>query len=123
MGTIKRLDCLDVSTTDLNDAVAVYQRNFDLAVKLMPGGGSATVSIGGAEINLMASGPDVQSEGMSGVWLEADDVDTVCAALNKSGYGFRPVRVAGARRIVEVDPQSANQVPLFIFDRKGTAKL
>jgi hypothetical protein len=121
MATIKRLDSLDVSTTDLNDAVAVYQRNFDLAVKLTPGGGYAVVSIGGAEINLMAAGSQAQGEGMAGVWLEAEDVDAVCAALTKSGYGFKPVRVTGARRIVEVERQSANQVPLFIFDCKGTA--
>jgi hypothetical protein len=118
MPRIKRLDSLEVSTTDLNDAVATYQRNFDLAVKVTPGGGSAKVSIGSAEINVIAAEPEGQAEGMSGVWLEADDVDAVCAALSKSGYAFKPIRVAGARRIVEVDPQSANQVPLYIFDRK-----
>jgi hypothetical protein len=118
MPAIKRLDSLEVSTTDLNDAVAIYQRNFDLAVKVTPGGGSARVSIGDAEINLIAAGPQDQGEGMSGVWLEAEDVDVVCVALSKSGFGFKPIRIAGARRIVEVDPQSANQVPLYIFDRK-----
>jgi hypothetical protein len=119
MATIKRLDRIEVSTADLNDAVSVYRRNFDLGVKLAPGGNSAAVSIGDAEISLMPAGPQADLEGMSGVWLEAEDVDAVCAALGKGGYGFKPIRVAGSRRLVEVEPKSANQVPLFIFDRKA----
>ena len=120
MATIKRLDRLDVSTADLNDAVSVYRRNFDLGVKLASGGNSAAVSIGDAEIILVpAAGPQVEGEGMSGLWLEAEDVEAVCAALSKGGYDFKPIRVAKSRRVVEVEPKSANQVPLFIFDRKG----
>ncbi|HEV3113421.1 MAG TPA: hypothetical protein VGY99_23290 [Candidatus Binataceae bacterium] len=118
MATIKRLDRLDVSTVDLNDAVSVYRRNFDLGVKLAPGGKSAAVSIGDAEISLVPAEPQGEGEGMSGVWLEAENVDAVCAALSKGGYGFKPIRVANSRRVVEVEPKSANQVPLFIFDRK-----
>jgi hypothetical protein len=118
MATIKRLDRLDVSTVDLNDAVSVYRRNFDLGVKLAPGGKSAAVSIGDAEISLVPAEPHGEGEGMSGVWLEAENVDAVCAALSKGGYGFKPIRVANSRRVVEVEPKSANQVPLFIFDRK-----
>ena len=119
MAKIKRLDHLDISTADLNDAVSVYRRNFDLVVKLAPGGNSAAVSIGDAEINLVPAGPQGEGEGMSGVWLEAEDIDAVCTALGKGGYEFKPIRVAKSRRIVEVEPKSANQVPLFIFDRKG----
>jgi hypothetical protein len=118
MATIKRLDRLDVSTTDVNDAASVYRRNFDLGVKLAPGGNSAAVRIGDAEISLVPAGPQ-DAEGMTGLWLEAEDVDAVSAALSKGGYGFKPIRVAGSRRVVEVEPKSANQVPLFIFDRKG----
>jgi hypothetical protein len=117
MATIKRLDHLDVGTADLNDAVSVYQRNFNLGVKLAPGGNSAAVTIGDAEISLVSAPAD--AEGMSGLWLEAEEIEAVCAALKKAGYSFGPTRIEGARRIVEVDPQSANQVPLFIFDRKG----
>ncbi len=116
MATIRRLDRLDVSTADLNDAVSVYRRNFELPVKLEPGSNSAAVSIGDAQISLIPSG--AEGEGMSGLWLEADDVDAVCAALSRSGYAFKPVRVAGERRVLEVEPKSANQVPLFIFDPK-----
>ncbi len=116
MATIRRLDRLDVSTADLNDAVSVYRRNFELPVKLEPGSNSAAVSIGDAQISLVP--PGTEGEGMTGLWLEADDVDAVCAALSKSGYAFKPIRMAGERRVVEVEPKSANQVPLFIFDRK-----
>ncbi len=118
MATIRRLDRLDVSTADLSDAMSVYRRNFELPVKPASDGTSATVSIGDAQINLIPAASAAESEGMSGLWLQADDVDAVCAALSKSGYAFKPSRVADARRIVEVEPKSANQVPLFIFDRK-----
>lgn len=118
MAAIKRLDRLDVSTADLNDAVAVYRRNFDLGVKLARGENSAVVAIGDAQINLIPA-PQSEAEGMSGLWLEAEDVDQVCAALKNHGCGFKPVRIEAGQRIVEVDPKSANQVPLFIFDRKG----
>lgn len=117
MATIKRLDRLDVSTTDINDAVSVYRRNFDLRVKVASGGNSAAVSIGDAEISLTPTQED--TEGMSGVWLEAEDVETVGAALTRAGYNFRPVRAIGSCRVLEVEPQAANQVPLFIFDRKA----
>ena len=117
MATIKRLDRLDVSTADLNDAVAVYRRNFDLGVTVAAGGKSAAVSIGDAEISLVPAAGD--AEGMSGVWLEAEDVEAVVAALSKAGYNFQPLRTIGSRRILEVEPQAANQVPLFIFDRKA----
>ena len=117
MAIIKRLDRLDVSTADLNDAVSVYRRNFDLSVTVAAGGKSAAVSIGDAEISLVPAQGD--AEGMSGVWLEAKDVEAVAAALSKAGYNFKPVRAVGSRRVLEVEPKAANQVPLFIFDRKA----
>jgi hypothetical protein len=119
MAELKRLDRLDVTTTDVKDAASVYQRNFGLGVKLAPDAASASVSIGDAEISLIPAASQAESEGMSGLWLEAQDVEAVCAALTSRGYGFKPIRAANGRRIVEVEPQSANQVPLFIFDRKG----
>ncbi len=118
MATIRRLDRVDVGTADLNDAISVYRRNFELPVTPAPDGKSATVGIGDAQINLIPASSPAEGEGMSGLWLQADDVDAVCAALSKSGYAFKPVRIAGERRVLEVEPKSANQVPLFIFDRK-----
>jgi Glyoxalase/Bleomycin resistance protein/Dioxygenase superfamily len=118
MATIKRLDRLDVGTADLNDAIAVYQRNFNLGAKVAPDAASAAVRIGDADITLIPV-PQADSEGMSGLWLEADDVDKVRAALDNAGYSFKPIRTSNSRRILEVEPQSANQVPLFIFDRKA----
>ena len=118
MATIKRFDRLDVNTADLNDAVSVYRRNFNLGVKVASDGHSAAVSIGNAEISLMPV-PQADAEGMSGVWLEADDVEAVGAALSKAGYSFKPIHVVSSRRVLEVEPKSANQVTLFIFDRNG----
>ncbi len=119
MAKIKRLDRLDVTTTDVNDAASVYQRNFGLGVKLAPDAATASVSIGDAEISLTPAASQSEAEGMSGLWLEAEDVEAVCVALTRGGYGFKPVRTANGRRIVEVEPKSTNQVPLLIFDRKG----
>jgi hypothetical protein len=117
MATIKRLDRLDVNTTDLNDAASVYRRNFSLGVKVAPDGNSAAVRIGDAEISLIPAA-QADAEGMSGVWLEAEDVEAVSAALSRAGYSFKPVRTVGSRRVLEVEPKSANQVALFIFDLK-----
>jgi hypothetical protein len=119
MASIKRLDRLDITATDVKDAASVYQRNFDLAVTLEPGAASAVVAIGDAQISLLPARPQSEPEGMSGLWLEVEDLDSVCAGLKKAGYGFKPIRVENGRRILEVEPQAANQVPLFIFDRKG----
>ncbi len=118
MPTIKRLDRLDVNTTDLNDTIATYRRNFNLAVAPGADGKSAAVTIGDALINLIRS-PQADAEGMSGVWLEAENVELVSAALDQAGYSFKPIRADGSRRVLEVEPQSANQVPLFVFDRKA----
>jgi hypothetical protein len=119
MATIKRLDRLDVTATDVNDAASVYRNNFSLGVKVSADAASAVVSIGDAQIRLLPAAAQAEAEGMSGVWLEAEDIDALCAALRRGNHEFKPVRVAEGRRIVEVDPKSANQVPLFIFDRKG----
>ncbi len=124
MAILKRLDRLDVATSDLADAAATYQRNFGFAVTKSADGTTATVKVGGAEIRL-ASGPavatqiDKAGEGMFALWLEAADIDTVLAAMRKAGVEPGAVRIDSGRRILAIDPAQANQVPLFIFDRKG----
>ena len=82
------------------------------------------MSVGGAEIRLAsgASAADAikaNGEGMFGVWLEADDLDQVVAALKKAGIATDAIRKDAGRRIIGIDPKVANQVPLYIFDRKG----
>ena len=119
---IKRLDRLDVATSDLNDAASIYEKNFGF--KVTRSGEHASVTIGGAEIRLAsgASAADAlkaNGEGMFAVWLEADDVDRVVAALNKAGVAAGAIKKEAGQRILAVDPKIANQVPLFIFDRKG----
>jgi Glyoxalase/Bleomycin resistance protein/Dioxygenase superfamily len=126
---IKRLDRLDIATSDLADASAIYERNFGFAVRREPSadGSSevAMVTVGDAEIRLRA-GADAAAfiaangQGLAALWLEADDVDIVAAALDRAGLARRPVRREADRRVLEVDPKAANMVPLFIFDRRPT---
>jgi predicted enzyme related to lactoylglutathione lyase len=123
MATLKRLDRIDVATADLADAAQIYRNNFGFEVAQSPDGASATVRIGTSEIRL-AAGPQAQQviagsgEGMFALWLEADDVDQVAAALRKDGIEPAAIRVEAGRRVLAIDPKLANQVPLFIFDRK-----
>ena len=119
---IKRFDRLDVATSDLNDAASIYERNFGF--KVTRSGEHASVTIGGAEIRLAsgASAADAikaNGEGMFALWLEADDLDQVIASLKKAGIAADAVKEEAGQRILAVDPKFANQVPLFIFDRRG----
>jgi len=117
---IKRLDTLEVATSDLADAASIYEKNFGFSVARSADGKSASVKVGGAEIRLVAGGAiDSSSEGMIGLWLEAEDVDQVIAAFRAAGLDAGAIRIAPGRRILTIDPKLANQVPLFIFDRKA----
>ena len=119
---ITRLDRLDVATSDLNDAASIYEKNFGF--KVTRSGEQASVTIGGAEIRL-ASGAfatdalKANGEGMFALWLEADDLDQVVASLKKAGIAAGAIKKEAGQRILAVAPKVANQVPLFIFDRKG----
>jgi hypothetical protein len=129
---ITRFDRLDVVTSDLADATAIYERNFGFAVRResssangLPASDEAVVMVGDAEIRLCAGSAaagfiEANGEGLAAIWLEADDVDAVAAALDNAGLGRRPIRCDAGRRILEVDPRAANMVPLFIFDRRPT---
>ena len=119
---LKRLDTLEVATSDLNDAVSIYEKNFGFTVEREDN--AATVEIGGAVIKLRAgesAAPALAAngEGMMGLWLEADDIDLVSLALKRVGIDPGAPRCAGDRRVLAIDPKHANQVPLYIFDRKG----
>ncbi len=117
---IKRLDTLEVATSDLADAASIYEKNFGFAVARPADGKSASVKVGGAEIRLVAAAAiDSSSEGMIGLWLEAEDVDQVIADFRTAGLDAGAIRIESGRRILTIDPKLANQVPLFIFDRKA----
>lgn len=120
---LKRFDALEVATADLADAISTYQRNFDFKVEGAPAADRATIKVGGAEIRLIAgsAAPAMAStgEGLAAVWLEAEDIDQVTSALASAGIRPPPIRVETGRRILAIDPKLANQVPLFIFDRKA----
>jgi predicted enzyme related to lactoylglutathione lyase len=121
---IKRFDRLDIATADLADATRLYEHNFDFVVRREGSSDDATIKIGDAEIRLRAglAAADViaaTGEGLAAIWLEADDLDSVAAALKRAAVVFAPIRREGDRRVLAVDPKSANMVPLFIFDRKG----
>lgn len=119
---IKRLDRLDVTTSDLNEAASIYEKSFGF--KVTRSGEHASVTIGGAEIRLAsgASAADAikaNGEGMFGLWLEAENLDQVVAALKRAGIASGAMKKEAGERVLAVDPKVANQVPLFIFDRRG----
>ncbi|HZP44997.1 MAG TPA: VOC family protein [Candidatus Binataceae bacterium] len=119
---IKRFDSVDVATADLADASRIYRQNFGLSIRTE--GDEATIAIGDGLIRLR-SGAAVSDliaasgEGLAAVWLEAEDVEAASAALRQAGAKVAPIRIENGRRVVAVDPQSANCVPLYIFDRRG----
>ena len=77
------------------------------------------MKVGGAEIRLVTGAAiDSSSEGMIGLWLEAEDVDQVVANFHIAGLDAGTIQIESGRRILTIDPKLANQVPLFIFDRK-----
>ena len=117
----KRFDRLDVATSDLADTIRVYQHNFGLVS--VREGDEATIAIGDAQIRLRAGASVSETiastgEGLAGVWLEADDLEAAAEALRKAGAVLEPIRIEHRRRILAVDPKSANMVPLYLFDRK-----
>jgi predicted enzyme related to lactoylglutathione lyase len=121
---LKRLDSIEVATSDLADAASLYEKNFGFRVTKSADGKSASVEVGGATIRL-ASGDTAAAaiaasgEGMIALWLEADDVDLVVADFHRAGLSIGAIRLESGRRILEIDPKLANHVPLFIFDRKA----
>jgi hypothetical protein len=123
MVLLKRFDTLEVATADLADAVNTYRENFGFELKPGANGDSATLKVGGAEIRLVA-GPAAAAtiaaigEGLAALWLEAEDIGQVAAALRGAGLEPPAPQVDQGRRVLAVDPKVANQVPLFIFDRK-----
>jgi hypothetical protein len=119
---IKRFDRLDIATADLADAVGIYQKNFDFVVRRTTESEEAIIELNGAQIRIQtgAAVADLiasSGEGLAALWLEAEDVEKVAEKLKAANVAVSPIRVEGDRRIVEVNPRSANMVPLFIFDR------
>ncbi len=90
---IKRLVTLEVATSDLADAASIYEKNIGFAVARAPDRKSASVKVGGAEIRLVAAAIDSSSEGMIGLWLEADDVDQVIADFRAAGLDAGAIRI------------------------------
>ena len=118
---LKRLDTLEIATADVNDAARIYADNFGFKVAKSEDGEAAIVKVGDAEIRLAAGAQsatvDTSAEGMIALWIETDDVAKVAADLREAGIETTPIREENDRRILAVDPKTANQVPLFIFDR------
>jgi len=120
---IKRLDTLDIAALRLEEAGALYQRNFGFSLKRIEGSDDALIVIGDAHIRLR-SGAGAEAalkatgEGLAALWLEADDVESIAAALKQAGLAYRPVRRESDRRVLEIDPSAASLVPLYIFDRR-----
>src|SRR5580700_9912078 len=106
---IKRLDQLEVATADLADASSIYQKNFGFSVTRSEDGKSASVKVGGAEIRLVTGATiDSSSEGMIGLWLEAEDIDQVVANFHMAGLDAGTIEIDAGRRILTIDPKFAN---------------
>ena len=103
---IKRLDTLEVATADLADASSIYEKNFGFAVTRSADGKSASVKVGGAEIRLIAGALDSSSEGMIGLWLEADDVEQVVANFHMAGLDAGNIR----NRVGTPHPDDRSQI-------------
>jgi hypothetical protein len=126
MAIVKRLDRVTVATTDLADAASLYQRNFGFELRQSPDDARAVLAIGNAEIHLVSgSDPAMKlapaGEGMAALWLETDDVDAAADAFTRAGIRFDTVAQED-RRVLGIDPNATNQVPLFVFDRKASLK-
>jgi predicted enzyme related to lactoylglutathione lyase len=120
---IKRFDRLEIATSDLEDAVSIYRKNFDFTVQRGANGEEATIELGDSQIRLRAGAAVAEilsqsGEGLAAIWLEADDVDQVVEKLKSANIAAGPIRIEDGRRILAVDPAGANMVPLFIFDRR-----
>lgn len=119
---IKRFDRLDIATSDLAGAASIYEKNFDFSVQPAGTSEEAVIQLGDAQIRLQ-SGTAVAGllasfgEGLAAVWLETDDVDKVAEMLKKANVAASPIRVEANRRLLAVNPESANMVPLFIFEK------
>jgi predicted enzyme related to lactoylglutathione lyase len=123
MALLKRFDTLEIATTDVADAARTYRENFGFELKPGSESDSATLKVGGAEIRLVAGAAAAATiaasgEGLAGLWLEAEDIEQVAAALKSAGIEPPAPKVDGGRRVLALDPKIASQVPLFIFDRK-----
>ena len=124
MALLKRFDTLEVATADLADAAKTYRENFGFELK--PGSESegATLRVGGAEIRLVAGAAAAAAiaaagEGLAALWLEAEDLGAVAAALKAAGIAPPAPKIDEGRRVLAIDPKFANHVSLFIFDRKA----
>jgi len=123
---IKRFDRLDIATSDLADAVSTYEKNFDFTVRTS-GSDEATIDLGDSHIRLRTGSAIADfllssGEGLAAIWLEADDVYKVAETLKQANVATGSIQVEAGRRILSVNPASANMVPLFIFDRLSLSK-
>jgi hypothetical protein len=119
---IKRFDRLDIATADLADAVSTFQKNFDFNVRQTGNSDEAIIELGDAQIRLRTGAAVAElisssGEGLAGIWLETDDVAKLSEMLKNQSISVSPLRIEGGRRILAVNPASANMVPLFIFEK------
>jgi predicted enzyme related to lactoylglutathione lyase len=119
---LKRLDKIEVATSDLEDAVNVYRRNFGITINRPPDGERAVLAVGGAEIELVARAPAGErtsaADALAGLWLEVDDVEAAARLLSSKGIQCADLRQEAGRRVLAVASGAADGVALTLFDRK-----
>jgi predicted enzyme related to lactoylglutathione lyase len=118
---IKRFDRVDIATSDLATAIAIYEKNFNFTVRTGDAD-EAIIDLGDSQIRLRAGAAIAEmlsssGDGLAAIWLETDDVFKVAETLKDANIAVGPILVEADRRILAVNPASANMVPLFIFDR------
>lgn len=115
---LKAIERIDVAVAQVGAAAATFQRNFGLrSVDPPQVGERVLLPIGESAIGLTAADAGA-AQGMVGLWLLADDVEQVRAALTRAGFDCGSIQRQGAMRVLAV-ARECGQGPLFIFDRRS----
>jgi len=121
-----QLKILTAAVTDVNAALATFQKNFGFAVSrrsadASSGAESAFLRIGAAEIELASSSGGAiadsiqqRGEGLFQIELEVDDLHAAHSELVERGMRAAFETDAGGRRVLRVAIEHTHGVPLLL---------